>query len=876
MPFITSVTNNLTSLVKIDSEQTQDPIYELSTNTWAAYKGESITLQLQTENVDDGNVPYTITGLVEEDFERIDFDVPQLDQTVSNSVNNSYFGSSSSISDDETIMVVGSPEEDSYSGRVYTYDLDSEGNWNLRNVLSGGVEQHYFGSDVSLSPDGQILIVGAPYKNGIGRVYTYDLDSEGNWVLRNTLADSQSGTWFGSGVSLSKYTDVLVVGAPNPSENHQGKVYTYELDPNDDWVPRGDVLTHPNPSGITFFGKSVEVFDDSLLFVGSTKDNTGRGSVYIYDMVDNNWSVRSEFISGEYQDQYLGSSISFCENKNLLAIGSSYLDIPGTGNLNQGGVYLFDLIDDVWVQRNYILYGDSSSDYFGSSVSISDKGNILIIGSGGKGSVGIFNLTYPAPLNGNFELEDGSAEITYTLKNQLVTDPVDGFTVSLDGMDNSIFRSILDPNNPEESTWWNNSGWKISESSWKDSPIDVVEDGEFENGTEGWQDESSENFTDVNGDDYAFDSIWDPGNKRMRLETTPNDLGYESVTSKNAQYPFESGVNYFLKTSIHFAPEDVTTSTKTYLSIWDPETGNSFSEQSFNVSDLNSGQEVSLNFTASDQISKGIKFGFRLSDNSSDNTKLISVGFDDVKITDSNGVELQRNYILSVSQAEIDEGDSVTVTLNTEGLIDGTKVSYFVEKSNITGSSFGWGSGEEPNVFTVVNNTSSITIQTEPDSVCVTPQTVSVWVPHPELNGINNSLSQTSFVVNPRTDLYDKSYCSASYTRLVSGNDTPTEGGGGCPIGLEGVNMRNGLTLDISWVVSTSPATLSVSPSSGTTTIDPENEEHDSSIQLAHFQIADNEVYDESQSFTVTATIGDVVLSITQPVAENDPPPEDP
>ena len=97
--------------------------------------------------------------------------------------------------------------------------------------------------------------------------------------------------------------------------------------------------------------------------------------------------------------------------------------------------------------------------------------------------------------------------------------------------------------------------------------------------------------------------------------------------------------------------------------------------------------------------------------------------------------------------------------------------------------------------------------------------------------------------------------------------------------------MRNGLTLNISWVVS-SYGGISVSPSSGTTTINPENEGHDTSIELVNVQTVDDGVWSGeggSQGFIVQATISEVfgrndpvILSITQPVAENDSPPEDP
>jgi len=531
-------------------------------------------------------------------------------------------------------------------------------------------------------------------------------------------------------------------------------------------------------------------------------------------------------------------------------------------------------------------------------------------------------------MTGNFTVDaNGQASITYLVKNDSAVEGTETLTLSLDNGEDSVNLDLIDQTNIQYG-FWDDGSWDVSVSSWKNSPDTVIGNGSFEEGIEGWDNHSEENFTDENGKEHVFDTTWNPDTQRMKYELTPNDFQFQSIASKLIQYSFDSDVWYKFKSTINYLPEDVTPFTKFILSIWKegdvPDINNTLAEQSFDVDQLTNGQEISLDFMPTDQIDgvlESLQMGFRLSDDSTDSTGNVVVEVDDVKVTDSQDNELQRTYTLlletntwdTVSQSwnsvpiggnglpSVNEGDTIYLVLETNGLVENTKVPFFVESPEGEGPSYSlvwnnkmtdrdeFGHPYNPNVFELKEKSTTImrstrrSMQVLPNVVCIQPQTIAIWVPHPKLDGRENALAEIELEVMPN-ESYDKSECAASYTRLVSGNSSPTEGRT-CSISLEGNKMRNGLTLNISWVVS-SYGGISVSPSSGTTTINPENEGHDTSIELVNVQTVDDGVWSGeggSQGFIVQATISEVfgrndpvILSITQPVAENDSPPEDP
>ncbi len=103
------------------------------------------------------------------------------------------------------------------------------------------------GKSVAISDDGSIIAVGsweltAP---GPGSVRVYELSS-GSWTqIGSTLTGVANGDYFGQGLALSADGLTVAVGAPfNGSSRGQVFVYTWDASATPPaWVPKGATLT---------------------------------------------------------------------------------------------------------------------------------------------------------------------------------------------------------------------------------------------------------------------------------------------------------------------------------------------------------------------------------------------------------------------------------------------------------------------------------------------------------------------------------------------------------------------------------------------------------------------------------------------------------
>ena len=144
----------------------------------------------------------------------------QLGGDIDGSAQADFFGYSVSLSDDGSILAVGTPYNDdngAYSGQTRIYKLSQFGDWvQMGNDINGapptylpgvsGAVYDYSGFSVNLSGDGLTVAIGAPGYSNIGRVLIYRL-SNGTWSASGLLLGSSSNQGykgrFGESVSLS-------------------------------------------------------------------------------------------------------------------------------------------------------------------------------------------------------------------------------------------------------------------------------------------------------------------------------------------------------------------------------------------------------------------------------------------------------------------------------------------------------------------------------------------------------------------------------------------------------------------------------------------------------------------------------------------------
>jgi hypothetical protein len=201
------------------------------------------------------------------------------------------YGYTVAINNDGTIAVACGYNADGGVGAAYVFKRVGE-NWSQMARLtptyrtSGGL----YGCAVSISGDGRRIAVGQ-YKAGVrgvmdGAVYIYDLASDDvTWNLSQILTDpyTSSYTYFGFSVSLSKDGNVLLVGGHENARRGtmSGAAYLFSHD-GDSFVFEKEL----NPSSLVAndkYGLSCALNSDgTIAIVSATKPTTGAGTAYIF------------------------------------------------------------------------------------------------------------------------------------------------------------------------------------------------------------------------------------------------------------------------------------------------------------------------------------------------------------------------------------------------------------------------------------------------------------------------------------------------------------------------------------------------------------------------------------------------------------------
>ncbi len=305
-----------------------------------------------------------------------------------------------------------------------------------------------FGSAVSLSADGNTLVVSAPEEDsaatGIngdqndgsimrsGAVYVFARVGD-LWQQQAYLKASNTGEsdLFGISVSLNADGNTLAVGAifessaasgingdqNDNSAGGSGAVYVFV---RSDGVWQQQAYVKASNSGGDSsgfgdrFGTAVSLSaDGNTLAVGApTEDSAatgingdqtdnsadGSGAVYVFERSAGTWEqqVYLKASNTDEQDRF-GESLSISADGNVLAVAAVFEDSSATGiNGNQddnsavrsGAVYVFTQDVGVWQQQAYLKASNAeAADGFGDAISLSADGDTLAISAVSEGSM---------------------------------------------------------------------------------------------------------------------------------------------------------------------------------------------------------------------------------------------------------------------------------------------------------------------------------------------------------------------------------------------------------------------------------------------------------------------------------------------------------
>jgi hypothetical protein len=321
----------------------------------------------------------------------------QLGQTIFGDASYDLFGDSVDITPDGMTILCGSSgmlADDDRPGYVRVFSLEGDSslgtdNWKqIGQDIIGEANGDLLGYSVSISGDGKTVAVGAPWIGGVnsGFVRMYRLVDDGtSWQkIGQDIYDEAAGDFSGHSVSLSADGLTVAVGAPWNNNNGEasGQVTVYRIDgEGSSWEQLGQSL-YGDYSGDEF-GTSVNLSPDgSIVAIGSISQPSvgyvrvlslnGAGA----DFVDT-WNPIGQDIVGDAAGEHFGMSVSLSDDGKTLAVGSSSAD----EKIGEASVYRMDESESNWIQIGYDIDGEAAGDISGWSVSLSADGGTLAIGS---------------------------------------------------------------------------------------------------------------------------------------------------------------------------------------------------------------------------------------------------------------------------------------------------------------------------------------------------------------------------------------------------------------------------------------------------------------------------------------------------------------
>ncbi len=247
----------------------------------------------------------------------------------------------------------------------------------------------HFGYSVAI--DGTTAVVGAYSEDNEGTLsgatYVFELIDD-VWIetAKLTPSDADNGDTFGHSVSIDGYKVIIGAAWDDEAETNAGAAYIFELI-DDAWV-EVTKLTASDADNGDIFGSTVSIYDDKVV-IGSifdSDDGYRSGSAYLFELIDDVWIETAKLTASDADlEDHFGNSVSIYEN--TVIVGADHDDNDG---IYSGSAYVFELVDGVWTEIVKLIALDADAgDSFGQSVSI--NGNRIVVGASSDGDIAFYS-----------------------------------------------------------------------------------------------------------------------------------------------------------------------------------------------------------------------------------------------------------------------------------------------------------------------------------------------------------------------------------------------------------------------------------------------------------------------------------------------------
>lgn len=261
-------------------------------------------------------------------------------------------------------------------------------------VGSGGVGSPQQGTGVSISADGNTVVVGGPFDNAIAGAAWIFVRSGGVWTQQGTklVGSGVANAVQGVGVAISGDGNTVAVGGPGDTGS-TGAICIFTRS-GGVWTQQGAKLTASDTSGSAALGTSLALSGDgNTLITGGPGDASSAGAAWIFVRSAGVWSQQGSKVvgSGATGSAHQGVSVSLSTDGNTAVVGGE------KDNSDLGAAWVFTRSGTTWTQQGAKLVGTGSSGAIvqqGHAVAVSGDGNTAMVGgwvdNSGAGAVWVF------------------------------------------------------------------------------------------------------------------------------------------------------------------------------------------------------------------------------------------------------------------------------------------------------------------------------------------------------------------------------------------------------------------------------------------------------------------------------------------------------
>lgn len=363
------------------------PFYEYppanQTNFQLAMSGDGSTIATRWHGNSGGGFLSPITVYVKDSNGQWQFDALVNSGTIVPPIDPPLSAAWIDLSYDGTTLAVGGTDTGITNGEAYIY-IRTSGTWSWQATLTASdAPKPTFGIGISISDDGNNVIVGCPKESTTNYGSAYIFTRSGStWTEQQKIVagDQVTNDYFGTSVSMSADGTKVAVGAPQgglQASTTYGKAYIFTKS-GSTWTQQ-QKITAPTLTTLRNFGQRMRISGDgNTILVGGTGATDAQTSptytgknVYVFYYNGSTWT-NTQTISSLAGTYGFGSDMSTTYNGSIIYIGQGVRISPYSGSDNI-------IIDSTDSLKTYI---GSSGVYVESTTITPTKQNVYEIGIG--------------------------------------------------------------------------------------------------------------------------------------------------------------------------------------------------------------------------------------------------------------------------------------------------------------------------------------------------------------------------------------------------------------------------------------------------------------------------------------------------------------